>query len=196
VVSMVGLIDDAQHVTRSSLSQAGQSIVLLGDLPHELGGSYFLQTQFGLKDGIVPEVDLNAEAKLQNFLISNIQSGTIDCAHDLAEGGLLVALVEMLFGESRLGANVNINSMGASSRLDALLFGESQGRVLIGVSPEHADSIVTAAQNAGVPAQVIGQSTEGQELSLTVNEQEIVNSSISKLQKIWEDAIPSQMESV
>jgi phosphoribosylformylglycinamidine synthase len=196
VVSMVGLIDDAKHVTRSSLSQAGQSIVLLGDLPHELGGSYFLQTQYGLKDGVVPEVDLEAEAKLQSFLISNIENGTIACAHDLAEGGLVVALVEMLFGESPLGANVNISTTDASSRLDALLFGESQGRVLIGVSAEHADSIVTAAQKAGVPAQVIGQSTQDPELSLTVNEQEIVRSSISKLQKIWEDAIPSRMESV
>jgi phosphoribosylformylglycinamidine synthase len=95
-----------------------------------------------------------------------------------------------------LGANVTIPNLGSSSRLDALLFGESQGRVIIGVSPEKVDLILNAAQSEGVPAQVIGQSTEGPEFSLTVNDQEIVRSDISKLQKIWEDAIPSHMQAV
>ena len=49
VVSMVGLIDDAKQVTRSFVTQAGQSVLLIGGLPHELGGSYYLQTQFGKK---------------------------------------------------------------------------------------------------------------------------------------------------
>ena len=67
VVSMVGLIDEAEHVTRSQIEEEGLEIVLLGDLPSELGGSYYLQTQFGKKEGIVPEVDLEAEKESPRF---------------------------------------------------------------------------------------------------------------------------------
>ena len=57
VISMVGLIEKAERVTRSFVEQSGQSIILLGGLPNELGGSYFLQTEYGKKEGTCPEVD-------------------------------------------------------------------------------------------------------------------------------------------
>ena len=83
---MVGLIDKAERVTRSTFEKAGDFIVLLGGLPHELGGSYFLQTQHGLKEGCVPEVDLEAELKLQETLLAGINQRLITSAHDLSEG--------------------------------------------------------------------------------------------------------------
>jgi len=72
VVSMVGLIEKAEMVTRSSIERGGLDLVLLGGLPHEMGGSYFLQTQYGKKEGLVPEVDLEAEARLQDLILSEI----------------------------------------------------------------------------------------------------------------------------
>ena len=62
---MVGLIDKPELVTRSTISGAGQSVVLLGGFSNELGGSYFLQTQYGLKEGKVPVVDLETEASFR-----------------------------------------------------------------------------------------------------------------------------------
>ena len=53
------------------------------------------QTQYGKKEGLVPEVDLKP-ARLQDLILSEIGGGRVESAHDLAEGGLLVALVEML----------------------------------------------------------------------------------------------------
>ena len=64
VISMVGLIEKAERVTRSFVEQSGQSIILLGGLPNELGGSYFLQTKYGKKEGTCPEVDFSEEKKL------------------------------------------------------------------------------------------------------------------------------------
>ena len=194
VVSMVGLIDKPELVTRSTISGAGQSVVLLGGFSNELGGSYFLQTQYGLKEGKVPAVDLEAEAKLQGLLIGGIELGLISSAHDLAEGGLLVAMLEMLFGELNLGAEIKMGDLAPSFRLDALLFGESQGRALIGVSPENLSSLLDLANQSGVSAQVLGQTTEKEVFSLQVDDEEILNSDISKLRKIWEDAIPSMMQ--
>lgn len=194
VVSMVGLIEKPELVTRSTISGAGQSVVLLGGFSNELGGSYFLQTQHGLKEGKVPVVDLEAEAKLQGLLIDGIEMGLISSAHDLAEGGLLIAMLEMLFGDLNLGAEIKVDALDSNVRLDALLFGESQGRALIEVSPEKLSSLLDLANQSGVSAQVIGQTTENEVFSLQVGNEEILNSDVSKLRKIWEDAIPSRMQ--
>ena len=194
VVSMVGLIDKPELVTRSTISGTGQSVVLLGGFSDELGGSYFLQTQHGLKEGKVPVVDLEAEAKLQGLLIGGIELGLISSAHDLAEGGLLVAMLEMLFGNLNLGVEIKVDALDFNARLDALLFGESQGRALIGVSPENLSSLLDLANQWGISAHFLGQTTENEVFSLKVDDKEILNSDVSKLRKIWEDAIPTMMQ--
>ena len=194
VVSMVGLIDKPELVTRSTISGTGQSVVLLGGFSDELGGSYFLQTQHGLKEGKVPVVDLEAEAKLQGLLIGGIELGLISSAHDLAEGGLLVAMLEMLFGNLNLGAEIKVDALDFNARLDALLFGESQGRALIGVSPENLSSLLDLANQWGISAHFLGQTTENEVFSLKVDDKEILNSDVSKLRKIWENAIPTMMQ--
>ena len=194
VVSMVGLIDKPELITRSTISGAGQSVVLLGGFSDELGGSYFLQTQHGLKEGKVPVVDLEAETKLQGLLIGGIELGLISSAHDLAEGGLLVAMLEMLFGDLNLGAEIKMDTLDSNARLDALLFGESQSRALIGVSPENLSSLLDLADQSGISAQVLGQTSENEVFSLKVDDEEILNSNVSKLRKIWEDTIPSMMQ--
>ena len=73
-------------------------MVLLGGAPTELGGSQFLGVVHGKKTGDAPAVDLAAEKRLQDLVLSQIRRGASGAAHDLSEGGLLVALSEMLFG--------------------------------------------------------------------------------------------------
>ena len=193
VISMVGLIEKADQVTRSFIADAGQSIVLIGDLPNELGGSYFLQTEFGKKEGTCPGVNLAEEKKVQDFLIKTIDSGHINAAHDISEGGLLVAITEMLFENPELGADLLIDSLGESNRLDALLFGESQGRVLLSVSNENLDKVLESAINDGLPVMKLGTSTDSGRLKLSVAGNEILDSEVNKLHKIWSESIPEKM---
>ena len=193
VISMVGLIEKADQVTRSFIADAGQSIVLIGDLPNELGGSYFLQTEFGKKEGTCPGVNLAEEKKVQEFLIKTIDSGHINAAHDLSEGGLLVAIAEMLFENPELGADLSIDSLGESNRLDALLFGESQGRVLLSVSNENLDQVLESATNDGLPVMKLGISTDSGRLKLSVAGNDILDSEVNKLHKIWSESIPEKM---
>ena len=194
VVSMVGLIDDAKQVTRSFVTQAGQSVLLIGGLPHELGGSYYLQTQFGKKEGRVPEIDLSAEKKVQDFLLAHISNKSVLAAHDVSEGGLLVALAEMLFGETGLGFSLSFDSHGPSGRLDSLLFGESQGRVLLAVSAERQESVLLAAEESGLAAQVIGSADESGRLKISMAGEEILDASVSSLRESWSQAIPNYMK--
>jgi phosphoribosylformylglycinamidine synthase len=194
VVSMVGLIDDANQVTRSFIAQAGESVLLLGGLPHELGGSYYLQTQFGKKEGCVPEIDLAAEKKVQDFLLAQISNNSVLAAHDVSEGGLLVALAEMLFGEADLGLSVAFDSRGNAGRLDSLFFGESQGRVLISVSAQNQASILQAAQEAGLAAQVLGSTDDSARFKISVEGDEVIDTTVSSLRETWSQAIPNYMK--
>ena len=194
VVSMVGLIDNANHVTRSFISHAGESVILLGGLPSELGASYYLQTQYGKKEGRVPEIDLSAEKKVQDFLLTQISNESVLAAHDLSEGGLLVALTEMLFGEADLGLSVSFDSRGPSGRLDSLFFGESQGRVLISVSAEKESSILLAAQESGLAAQFLGTTDDSGRFNISVEGDEVLDMSVASLHESWSQAIPNYMK--
>ena len=194
VVSMIGLIDDANQVTRSFVAQAGESVLLLGGLPHELGASYYLQTQFGKKEGRVPEIDLAAEKKVQDFLLAQISNEFVLAAHDVSEGGLLVALAEMLFGEADLGLSLAFDSRGPSGRLDSLFFGESQGRVLISVSAEKEASILLAAKESGLAAQALGRTDESGRFKISIAGDEIFDASVPSLRESWSQAIPNYMK--
>ena len=194
VVSMVGLIDHADRVTRSAVQKAGMELLLLGGLPHELGGSYYLQTQFGKKEGTCPTVHLAAEKSLQDFLIAQIEEGKVHAAHDIAEGGLLVCLSEMLFDAKGLGASISLNDLGESGRLDALLFGESQARAVIAVSPQDKDQVIEAAEGFNLPVHALGQTNDSDQLEIEVSGNSVLRAKVSGLKDAWESAIPKHMD--
>ena len=194
VVSMVGLIDHADRVTRSAVQKAGMELLLLGGLPHELGGSYYLQTQFGKKEGTCPTVHLAAEKSLQDFLIAQIEEGKVHAAHDIAEGGLLVCLSEMLFDAKGLGASISLNDLGESGRLDALLFGESQARAVIAVSSQDKDKVIEAAEGFNLPVHALGQTNDSDQLEIEVAGNSVLRAKVSGLKDAWESAIPKHMD--
>ena len=194
VVSMVGLIDHPDRVTRSGVKDSGLELILLGGLPDELGGSYYLQSAFNKKEGTCPKVDLDAEMNLQNLLIGQIEEGRICAAHDLSEGGLLVCLAEMLFDAHGIGASVSLTDLGSSGRLDALLFGESQARAIVAVKPEKCDAVIQAAKNLGVSAHTMGKTDDSSQLKVEVAGTSVINADVSGLKNAWESAIPKHME--
>jgi phosphoribosylformylglycinamidine synthase II len=164
-VSVVGFIEEEAHITRQFARGAGERLVLLGGAPAELGGSQYLGLICGLKTGDAPTVDLGAEKRLQDLLLAQIRAGRVRAAHDLSEGGLMVALCEMLFGPERLGAAVDLSGL-AAPRLDALLFGESQGRIVASVPPADLPAFAAAAAAANVPAAEIGRVSAADTLSV------------------------------
>ena len=192
VVSMVGLIDHQDQVTRSQVQEAGLELLLLGGWSNELGGSYYLQTEYGKKEGSVPELNLENEMKLQKLLISQIESGKIKAAHDLSEGGFMVCLAEMLFGSNKLGLSLSIP---VAERLDATLFGESQGRVIVAVNPSDSEDLITFAQSAGVQIDSLGTTDKTGILKVNFGKEEVLDVKVNELHLVWENAIPQHMES-
>ncbi|MDA1048235.1 MAG: phosphoribosylformylglycinamidine synthase subunit PurL [Verrucomicrobia bacterium] len=193
VVSMVGLIERSEDVTRSFVSGGDETLLLLGGLPFELGASYFMQTRHGRKEGKVPEVNLQAEKNLQDLLISQIQAGCVSAAHDVSEGGLLVTVAEMLFDDKTLGVDINLGSRGPSNRFDALLFGESQGRAVLAVKQESVSDVLSAARETGVDAEEIGTVNRNGRFQAIVGGETVLDVDLKVLRETWQDSIPHAM---
>jgi len=188
-VGMVGLIDNAKHITTQGFKSKGDVIILLGDLGQEIGASHYLKVLFGRKEGLPPRLDYDKELAIQDAVRSFIKMGLIKSAHDCSEGGLAVALAECCFAE-RLGAEVDLGS--TQLRLDTLLFNESQSRIILSVSQANASAVLSLLQWRGIPARRLG-SVGGDNLIIRANGQELL-APISQLRSAWADSIPNCME--
>ncbi len=184
VVGMVGLIDDISHVTTSAWERPGDAIVLFGDTRAEWGGSQLQKLVTGCREGCPPIVDLTAEKALQELVLDLIHHRRIQTAHDLSEGGLAVALAECSIN-SQLGAVVNLKTPLDPS---AVLFSESQSRILISAAPEALQDILATARDRGVPAMTVGQTAE-KDFSVVVNDEQVIQCSVHQLSASWKDAI-------
>jgi len=167
-IAMVGLIEKPEHITTQWFKDDGDAIILLGDAVdlldplYGLGGSAYLQAVHKLKTGRPPRCELEKEKALQEVLLRLVRSGWVKSAHDCSEGGLAVALAESCISQvvarhtpKLIGAKVDLARI-KGIRLDALLFGESQGRVVVSTGPEQAEAVVAEANRHGVAARKIG----------------------------------------
>ena len=167
-VAMAGLVEEERHVTTQWFKEEGDAVILLGELVDTedalqgLGGSAYLQVVHEAKTGQPPRCNLEIERTLGTTLLGLIQSDLVKSAHDCSEGGLAVALAECTFSdlEARntprfLGAEIDLSTV-EDVRLDALLFGESHGRVVITTSELDAVKVVERSKLLGVSAQRIG----------------------------------------
>jgi phosphoribosylformylglycinamidine synthase len=148
-VGAVGLIPDyARRAGYAGLAE-GQVLVLVGDTNGELGASVYLRELHGREEGAPPPVDLTVERRNGDFVRELIRSGQVTVCHDLSEGGLICAAAEMAMA-SGVGMTLHLPLGG----VHALLFGEDQGRYLLGVRP--GVDVAVMAEAAGVPASVVG----------------------------------------
>ena len=189
---MVGVVESIDHVTRATFRADGDAIVLLGETRDEIGGSEYLATIHGVVAGRPPRVDLDAEKRLIDALLAAIADGGVSSAHDCSDGGLAVALAEccMANPDERFGAEVDLSAW-SSLPMRALLFGETQGRVI--VSTSQPDAVLRAAESRGVPARVVGRVVEaGAGLTLRVKGR-IVRADLASLADAYHEAIPRIM---
>jgi phosphoribosylformylglycinamidine synthase subunit PurL len=203
-VAMVGLIEKPEHITTQWFKEEGDAILLLGEILDGsdpllgLGGSAYLQRVHGLKTGTPPCCGLAKEAELHLALRSLIHSGVVKSAHDCSEGGLGVALAECCISEQiargtprLIGAEIDLSRV-KDVRLDALLFGESQGRVVISVSALHADKVLAQAKILGVSASRLG-TVEGTDLEFEIGSGSLTLD-LSELHDLWWNAIARAMD--
>ena len=194
-VGMVGLIEDERHITTSHFKDAGDAIILVGDLVDAnadsgLGGSHFMKVLHGKKAGSVPTIDFAKELAIHDAVRALIKSRLVKSAHDCSEGGLAVALAESCLSnrEEPIGANITL----PAGRADVLLFGEAQGRIVLTTTGTNAGAAIFLLEARGVPARRLG-TVGGSELKITIGTDEVAWP-VSELHENWYDSIARAME--
>jgi phosphoribosylformylglycinamidine synthase subunit PurL len=161
-VGGVGLIADyAKRADFASL-KPGDQLVLIGETAGWLGASMYLREVQGREEGAPPPVDLATEKRNGDLVRELIQSGDVTVVHDLSDGGLVAAAVEMALA-SGVGVALNIQGDVADH---AVFFGEDQARYLIALRRDQLDELDAKAEAAGVAYDVVGQAG-GDEVSFT-----------------------------
>ena len=155
-IAMVGLLDDVDTLVTPWWKAEGDVIVLLGRTREELGGSEYLAVTHRQVRGTPPWIDLEAEKRLHRLVLDAAHERLLRSAHDVGEGGLAVALAECSFGGQRLGVRVTVD-LDEGLRTDAVLFGESQSRMLLSLRRRNLNRLRDLARRDEVPLQVLGE---------------------------------------
>lgn len=193
VVGLVGLLEDRKLRVTHHFKEKGDLIILLGATSEEIGGSEYLKTMHGRIDGKLPRLDLDVESAVQDLVRDAVSRGLLRSAHDLSDGGLGVSLAECLFGPlgETMGAAVSLETR---RRADAVLFSESQSRILVSVPPSQAGELERLADDRGVPLSRLGV-TGGENLEVRVNGERTITRPVSSLREAWWNAIERGLES-
>jgi phosphoribosylformylglycinamidine synthase len=156
MLGMVGLIEEAHRAMTQWFRLDGDAIVLLGKTRDDLGGSEYLKVLQHREQGSPPYLSLQTEKAVQDFVLKVIHEGLVQSAHDCSDGGLAVALAECCVSGPHASRGAVVKLGLGTLRRDALLFGESQSRIILSVRPNVVASLLSRASEAGVPAAHIG----------------------------------------
>src|SRR6202048_4897195 len=193
VIGVVGILEDVHKTAKMHFAQAGRKVVLLRaneagdtvDAELEFGSSEYAKEILGALWGYPPELDIEKEATLQRALVAIIREGLVDSAHDCADGGLAVALVESALPG---GVGFSVRLPGQQVAPEFLLFGEDASRVVLSCDPIQLPRIQQVAEEYGVFADVLGE-TGSDRVEIAVNGQPVISASVAELREAYEGAL-------
>ena len=195
-VGMVGLLEDVTDRVPSAFQRVGDLVALAGTTRGHLGGSVYWWLVRDFLGGPPPPCDLDAERRLQRFLVAAAKARLLRSAHDCADGGLAVAVAEAAIGgpyaNTTLGAGIHLaRPDGLAS--EALLYGEDGARAVLSFDPGSVERLRTLAAEHGVPWAVVGSvGPVNGDLRITVGTDTFSWAS-ADLRRAYFDAIPRRM---
>jgi phosphoribosylformylglycinamidine synthase len=151
-IGMLGILEKADNKMTLDFKNEGDLIYLVGESVQDIASSEFLYSYLQVKASPAPHFDLPTEQKVQKGISSLIENKLIQSAHDLSDGGLMVALIESAFPK-KLGFDVQSD---ANFRQDAFWFGEAQSRVLVSVSPKDKSAFESFLKEQSVAFSQLG----------------------------------------
>ncbi|SRX93509.1 Phosphoribosylformylglycinamidine synthase II PurL (FGAM synthase II) [Mycobacterium tuberculosis H37Rv] [Mycobacterium shimoidei] len=184
VVGVLGVIDDvARRIPTAMGTEAGETLLLLGETRDEFDGSIWAQVTADHLGGLPPAVDLAREKLLAEVLSAASRDGLVSAAHDLSEGGLAQAVVESaLAGET--GCRIVLPE---GTDPFVMLFSESAGRVLVAVPRTEESRFTSMCEARGLPATRIGVVDQGSD---SVEVQGLFTVSLAELRDTSEAVLP------
>ena len=183
MIGMVGLIEDHEHITTQEFKKSGDLIYILGKTFADFDGSELQKMQLGRIEGVIRNFDLSIEKRNQELVLTAIQNGLIESAHDCSEGGLAIALAESAF-KHQLGISVQFELSSAQ------LFAETQSRFVLTVAPENKTRF---EEMMGDSAVLAGKVTDEAIIEISATDGQIkIETAVAR--KCWEDAIVCLMK--
>jgi len=207
VVGMVGLVERLDRLVGLAWPTPVQGVepdqLLLLGLPLDtpatddrlgLSGSSYLQVVHGLCTGRPPRPDLALEKRLQGALRAAIGAGLVSAAHDLSDGGLLVAVAEMAMAAGT-GVHLQLPAFeGSGLRLERLLFGESGARVLVTVPRAQQGAFEHLMATHQCPQELIGEVQAAPRLQLQLGSRLALDLEISAMAAAHGGGIPRRLQ--
>ena len=205
VIGVLGILEDASRVLKIAFREEGDVIVLLdgassvvaaqhaAPVPgaeREFSSSEYSKTISGIVAGEPPAIDLAAEKRLQECLVSLAANGAVRSAHDVSDGGIAVTLAESCFASGvgpqhaapQLGANVKLEE---TQPAEYALFGERGARTIVSVASSFLARVLESARQYGVAARQIGQVIRGDAFRIEYKGSAVIDTSVAKLHHTW-----------
>ncbi len=209
VIGVLGILEDASRVLKIGFREEGDLIILFDAsraadratpaLAQEFSSSEYSKTIAGIVAGEPPAIDLAAEKRLQECLVSLAIIGAVRSAHDVSDGGIAVTLAESCFAAglqdvaSQLGAAVKLPE--ESSPAEYAFFGERGARAVVSVKPTLFAHVLEIARQYGVTAGPIGQVIRGDAFRIEYKGSAVIESSVAKLHDAWAHSLERILKS-
>ena len=201
VLGVLGVLEDADFAVGSAFDKEGDAIVLLdgasaaaahaSNSRSESSSSEYAKTTQGIVAGVPPAIDLAAEKRLIECLVSLASAGLILSAHDVSDGGLAVTIAESCFASDGLSADVNLAR--DAELAEVTLFGERGARAVVSLSAASLARLNAVAAQYGVAANRIGTVTRS-EFRIQFNGTPVIRGDVSSFRKAWSESLAAAIE--
>lgn len=202
VIGMLGVLEDVTQAIPLAINKSGLTLFIIGDQINQINnedglmGSLWAQVIAGDHRQAAPALDFQRELKHSQFVRTLIQDGYVTAAHDISDGGALVAVAEMLLAggndtNDTIGANLTLPAAYKNSQNQAhaqkisWAFGEGQARFII--ASNKPEAVEKAAKKAGVAVQNIGITTSDKHL--TCGEADSIL--VTEMAEAWRECLPN-----
>ena len=184
-IGMLGIVEDKKHITSLDFKGKSDLIYMLGTSENDISSSEYLSSYHGLKESSVPNFDLDAELELQSQLTTLIRSGVIESAHDIADGGAFITLLESAL-VNNLGFDITTSS---EIREDAFLFGEGPSRIIVSVREVKEDRFLDLLKESKIPFSLLGHVSKG---DIRIDDKSFGD--IEEYRKIYTNSLESKLK--
>lgn len=200
VMGMVGVLPHMDRPAGSTYQSSGKTIVLIGGLlpgcdeqiERRFGSSQYAKEITKEVWGLPPALDMEFEKAVQATARDIVTAGLPESVHDVSDGGLAISIAESCFGETQFGAEIDLKS---DTELAVLLFHEAPSRIVVSIDASKLSDVEGLAEKHGVPAVVLGTTTDDGTLSVSVNGTSLFEASVGALHEGWDTALVGMLKS-
>ncbi|WP_018621436.1 phosphoribosylformylglycinamidine synthase subunit PurL [Spirosoma luteum] len=184
-IGMLGLMDNPDHRMTLNFKNEGDLIYLIGPSTNDIASSEYLYSYLGIKASPAPHFDFETEWRVQESIKTMNRHGWLQSAHDVSDGGLFITLAESAMA-GNLGFDIGIDTR---HRTDSFLFGESQSRVVISITPDQRQHVVGYLEDSVLPFRHLGTVTKS---SFVMDETTIMT--VDEAKNLYDNALGDIMQ--